>query len=702
MARLKVVRIREFSRVLELPAEFEQEFIEFYIQIQYNKRSICLIEAEMDMNTGSGGGSVKKAITFRLCVVIITAMAVTALLGYFLQTKSAKEAMGTNSEIRFNQIAEVLDRNNAEIEELRENLKEDYFIRAKAAAYIIQNHPEVERDLEEVRKIASLLQVDELHLFNKEGLLYAGSEPKYYDYTFHSGEQMEFFLPMLDDYSLQLCQEVTPNTAEGKMMQYVAVWREDHQGIIQIGMEPERLMTAMEKNELSYIFSMMTTENGVTLFAADPETEAIVGATDGIAAGTPAETIGLDLERVPEGEKPCDAELFIDGEKNYCILQRVGGIVVGVSASYDKLYENVPGNMKLIIFSLFLLSCVAVFLILRMLDRFILCGIRETITGTQKIAAGNLDYRLTISQTPEFKELSANINRMVKSLLEATGKLSLVFQNVDIPIAVYEYNEDMRRVLATKKLGEILLIPDEELNAVLADHTLLAKKIEELCSVPLEEENDIYILEGKERRYVKIKSYEGDRNTLGIVIDMTETIVEKHQIEQERDIDLLTGLYTRRAFFRTAEQLFADRGKLKTAMLLMMDLDNLKFVNDTWGHEYGDLLLKAAAGLFDEAAAPEKVAARLSGDEFVLLLYGADSAEELEGCLAKLEARIEEARLSMPGGKEMAVSVSGGYLIYPETDGSCEKLLHLADQAMYRVKKSGKGRFEKYTEGESV
>ena len=117
----------------------------------------------------------KKAITFRLCVVIITAMVMTALLGYYLQTKSAKEAMRTNSEIRFNQVSEVLKRNDTEIAELRENLKEDYFIRAKAAAYIVQNQPDVVKDLEEMRKIASLLQVDELHLIDMEGRLYAGS-----------------------------------------------------------------------------------------------------------------------------------------------------------------------------------------------------------------------------------------------------------------------------------------------------------------------------------------------------------------------------------------------------------------------------------------------------------------------------------------------------------------------------------------------
>ena len=442
----------------------------------------------------------KKAITFRLCVVIITAMVMMALLGYYLLTKSAKEAMRTNSEIRFNQVSEVLKRNDTEIAELRENLKEDYFIRAKAAAYIVQNQPDVVKDLEEMRKIASLLQVDELHLFDMEGRLYAGSEPKYYDYTFRSGEQMQFFLPMLDDDSLQLCQDVTPNTAEGKMMQYVAVWREDHGGIVQIGMEPARLMAAMEKNELSYVFSMMTTERGVTIFAADQDTRAIIGATGEIPVGTPLASLGLCLpEDIGEGTL-YSREMVLDGQKNYCMMEMTDGILVGVSATYEKLYENVPGNMMLIIFSLCVLSFVTVFLILKMLDTFILNDIYGTIDGTQKIAAGNLDYRLEIDHTPEFKELSANINRMVGSLLEATGKLSLVFQNVDIPIAVYEYNQDMKRVLATKKLGEILMIPEEELSAVLADRALFVEKIREIRSEPLKEEKEICCLNGDVRR----------------------------------------------------------------------------------------------------------------------------------------------------------------------------------------------------------
>lgn len=640
----------------------------------------------------------KKAITIRLCIVIVVSMAVIAVLSYYIQIKSARDVMDTNAELRINQAKEILEKNDAEIEKLKENLEEDYFVRAKAAAYIIQNQPEVTSDLKELKKIASLLQVDELHLFDTKGKLYSGSVPKYYNYTFESGEQMRFFLPMLKDKSLQLCQEVTPNTAEHKLMQYIAVWSEDHQGIVQIGMEPIRLLEAMKKNELSHIFNLMTTEEGINIFAVDLETGIISGSTDKTLLNKKAKDIGLDMDASELRKDRQSDRISIDGKQNYCVMEAMDNILICVSGTHEKIYEDIPSNMRLIIFSLCLLSIVLIFLILRILDKMIINGIYGIIDGTKKIAAGDLDYRVEIEHSPEFARLSSNLNHMVESLLETTGKLSLVFQNVDIPLAVYEYNQDMERVLATSKIGGILLIPEEELEKVLSDRELFAEKISEICAHPYEMERDVYLIGQDEGRmhYVKIKFYQENGKTLGIVVDMTEEITEKRKIERERDVDLLTTLSTRRAFFNKFDALLQEPEQMKTAVLLMTDLDNLKYVNDHWGHEYGDKMLKTVAKLFLGCDCPNKLAARLSGDEFVLVIYGAESQQEIEGYLECLYDRIQKTELVMPDGKRIKVSVSGGYLYYPEHSGSSQELLKLADETMYKIKKSTKGKFAKY------
>lgn len=640
----------------------------------------------------------KRTITIRLCIVIVISMAVTAVLSFYLQIKSARESLYTNAELRINQVREILETNDADIEKLKENLKEDYFIRARAAAYIVQNQPEVVGDLEEMRKIASLLQVDELHLFDTKGRLFAGSEPKYFDYTFESGEQMEFFLPMLEDQTLQLCQEVMPNTAEGKMMQYIAVWREDRQGIVQIGMEPIRLLEAMEKNEISHIFNLMTTEEGITIFAVNRDTGIITGSTDKNLLEKTAEEIGLDLNKSDLNIGKHSSEITIDGEKNYCVTEVVDHILIGVSGTNDKLYRNVPSNMGLIILSLCCLSIVVVLLILRMLDKVIIQGIYGIIDGTKKIASGDLDYRVEIGHSPEFSMLSNNLNHMVERLLESTGKLSLVFENVDIPIAVYEYNQDMKRVLATSKIGEILQLSEEELHRVLSEREKFAEKIVEICSKPYELEKEVYLIQrvGDGTHYVKIKSYQEEGKTLGIVVDVTEDILEKQEIERERDIDLLTTLFTRRAFFRKLNALLQEPEQMKTAMLLMTDLDNLKQVNDHWGHECGDKMLKTVAKLLRKCDGPNKMAARLSGDEFVLVIWGAQSRQEIEKYLEDLYANIQETEIEMPDGDKVRVSLSGGYLFYPEYSGTSQELLRYADEAMYRMKNNKKGQFGRY------
>ena len=640
----------------------------------------------------------KRAITIRLCIVIAISMTLTAVLSYFLQIKSAKEAMNSNAEVRINQVREILEKNDKEIGELKEELKEDYFIRAKAAAYIVQNQPEVMGDLEEMRKIASLLQVDELHIFDTEGRLFAGSEPKYYNYTFESGDQMRYFLPMLEDRTLQLCQDVTPNTAEGKMMQYIAVWREDQQGIVQIGMEPVRLFEAMKKNELSHIFNLMVAEEGITIFAINLDSKVIVGSTDDTLLDKTAEEIGLDLEKLQGKEGKQTTDIDLDGGKNYCVTETVDDILIGVSGTNEKLYRYVPGNMGLIIFSLVFLSIAVIFLILKILDKMVLQAIYGVIDGTKKIAAGDLDYHVEINHLPEFSMLSSNLNHMVESLLETTGKLSLVFQNVDILVAVYEYNQDMQRVMATSKIGQILLMPEQELSAVLSDRKKFAEKIAQICSHPYELEKDVYRIERPDEptHYVKIKSYDEKSKTLGIMVDMTEEIREKRKIEKERDVDLLTTLFTRRAFYSKMEALLQEPDQLKTAALLMTDLDNLKYVNDHWGHQCGDRMLKAAAGLLLGCDGPHVIASRLSGDEFVLVIYGADSQQEIEGYLGELQRQIQETELVMPCGEKVRMSLSGGYVYYPECTGSIQELLKLADETMYRVKKSTKGEFARY------
>lgn len=83
---------------------------------------------------------------------------------------------------------------------------------------------------------------------------------------------------------------------------------------------------------------------------------------------------------------------------------------------------------------------------------------------------------------------------------------------------------------------------------------------------------------GRKPRFIRIEAFERGHSTLGMIVDVTNDILEKRKIKQERDVDLLTGLYSRRAFYSKLEGLFADPHGLEHAMMLMADADNLKQV----------------------------------------------------------------------------------------------------------------------------
>lgn len=186
---------------------------------------------------------------------------------------------------------------------------------------------------------------------------------------------------------------------------------------------------------------------------------------------------------------------------------------------------------------------------------------------------------------------------------------------------------------------------------------------------------------------------------VGLAEDMTTTVLEQQRIEHERDYDTLTGLYRRRAFDRACEALFQQPEKLGCAALLMMDLDNLKQINDTYGHDWGDQYIRRTGQCLRDNTPAGTVCARLSGDEFLVLFHGyrsRDAVREKIDCLTKA---MQQSVALLPSGNALHISLSGGIAWYPDDGQDWETLKKYADFAMYQVKHSEKGRVEEFDIG---
>jgi diguanylate cyclase (GGDEF)-like protein/PAS domain S-box-containing protein len=168
--------------------------------------------------------------------------------------------------------------------------------------------------------------------------------------------------------------------------------------------------------------------------------------------------------------------------------------------------------------------------------------------------------------------------------------------------------------------------------------------------------------------------------------------IEQH-LNQLARVDSLTGLPNRRQFEERLDQAMARSRRTKRPMaLVFMDIDHFKGINDTLGHGVGDAVLKEVGTRLEGAIRVTDLAARLAGDEFVVIAEGLNTVEEAAFITEKL---VESIRRPMTvKGKPLHVTASMGLAYYTGDEGSSvEALIARADRALYRAKGAGRNTF---------
>ena len=172
---------------------------------------------------------------------------------------------------------------------------------------------------------------------------------------------------------------------------------------------------------------------------------------------------------------------------------------------------------------------------------------------------------------------------------------------------------------------------------------------------------------------------------IGKATDIHDSRMKLEKLEREATHDTLTGLLNHAAARKQIQTLLEEYPKGSFAMAIL-DLDHFKSANDTYGHMFGDQVLKYLAGKLRESIRGADIAARVGGDEFLIFL-------EYHGELAPVIERIFSA-LTSGSYENFPISVSMGVCRTEKVGCNYESLFHAADQALYAVKRSGRGSFQ--------
>ena len=184
------------------------------------------------------------------------------------------------------------------------------------------------------------------------------------------------------------------------------------------------------------------------------------------------------------------------------------------------------------------------------------------------------------------------------------------------------------------------------------------------------------------------------RWVIGKLTDISQERMLAERLEQQARTDALTGLLNR-AGLEEAVRLRVENAPDKSCAIALLDIDDFKEVNDFYGHDVGDDVLRTLADFLRAHFRGTDIVGRLGGDEFMVLMEGVDSREKLAQVLSRLKHGLGQLHAG-----EVRVGCSVGAVLFPESGESFDALYKNADVALYEAKRAGKGRFSVYSGGD--
>ena len=301
------------------------------------------------------------------------------------------------------------------------------------------------------------------------------------------------------------------------------------------------------------------------------------------------------------------------------------------------------------------------------------------------------------------EELEAHVaenKRALHALSESKDQLRAIFDSVQDGIIVAEaqsrrflmVNASVCRMLGYSpeevlNLGVEDILPEEYRAYGLSQFERLAKdEIGVVPNVPMKRKDGSVF-------YVDINSGSLMLNGVACLVGVFRDITDRkraERAEEQASRDSLTDLYNHRTFYSLLKNEIVRTQRFKRPVsLLMFDIDHFKRVNDTYGHQAGDAIIKGLSDLLVKRARAVDRVCRYGGEEFTVILPETDATMAMQ-IAERLRAAVEHQPFDIGDGKAISITVSIGAVTYPQQANSLEGLVKAADVALYAAKEGGR------------
>ncbi len=311
------------------------------------------------------------------------------------------------------------------------------------------------------------------------------------------------------------------------------------------------------------------------------------------------------------------------------------------------------------------------------------------------------------------RDISARLRNIFSSMEKQSdekdafgGQLNEALESMSHGLMMFD--DEMRLKIINKTARKILAIGDDincyskklqELSRLIDAQRPLVNRVrilQETLTKRLNHKTAAKVFKVSQSQFVELSIKLREEGGCVLVIeDVTQRIEYQNRINQLAKFDELTGLCNRTHFIQQTKYLLKELEPNETASVLFFDLDEFKRINDTLGHEAGDHILMKVAERAKHLLPSKAICARYGGDEFVLYINDKDIVGSLDQLADSIVKDI--SRDVMFSNQRVSFGASLGIAKYPKDGTSIDRLLKLADLALYAAKESGKNTYRSFT-----
>lgn len=437
-----------------------------------------------------------KKLHYRLVFPIVLMISAIALVGlssfYFFQANIVKSDVLEQIDNKLLDVVDQIKQDEMSISELKKDLNEQFITKAKAVAFAIKSNPTLIENKEELDALASLLDVEEIHIVDENGILKWGTVPDFYGFDFATSEQTKPFLKGLNDPEFAMAQEPQERGADKVLFQYVTVGRRDQGGLVQVGLQPERLNKALQTSQIKNIAENLAfLEDQSYLLILNQKENKVLSDSSGTWLDTPSQDL-VFLNTLSDAEDSFEIQILGASYWGKKTLYN-DYLILGMLHKKNALKQASATVLLTAFFALGVLIFST--LMIWVISNSIKKPIEMMVGVSNAMSHGDFTQKLPIDRQDEIGALAIAFNRMtdaIKSAFYQIRKVSLELENYSsenfhLSTALSE-NTETQSDAVDKLTQHVSLLTDEALsNAKLSEK---AKKLSHSSKDEIENGNE--------------------------------------------------------------------------------------------------------------------------------------------------------------------------------------------------------------------